>query len=302
MTPLFIGSGVALVTPFDRDGKINYTRFKQLIEFQIANNTDAIIVCGTTGEGSTVTTDERLSLFELASETVNHRVPVICATGSNSTSFSLNLAKEAEKLDIDAHMTVTPYYNKTSQSGLISHYYKLADNLEKPIIVYNVPTRTGMNIKPETYKKLSMHENIIAVKEADTNISKLIKSLVLCEDKLHFYIGNDDLISVAMSLGCYGVISVLANIMPSFTHETAISGYYKKCDKCSNLQKKAMNLIECLFMDVNPIIIKEVMNRFGFDVGSCRLPLGKANEKLGDIIDVIIHEYKDYIIKDKEKL
>ena len=152
MTPLFIGSGVALVTPFDRDGKINFSKFKQLIEFQIANDTDAIIVCGTTGEGSTLTTDERLSLFESAVKIIKGRVPVICGTGSNSTSFSLTLAKEAEKLGIDAHLMVTPYYNKTSQSGLVSHYFKLADNLKKPIIIYNVPTRTTHD-RPVNFKK-----------------------------------------------------------------------------------------------------------------------------------------------------
>ncbi|MGN1418615.1 MAG: 4-hydroxy-tetrahydrodipicolinate synthase [Acutalibacteraceae bacterium] len=295
MTPLFIGSAVALVTPFDRDGKINKERFKELIEFQIANDTDAIVVCGTTGEGSTLTTDERLSLFETASQAVNHRVPVICGTGSNSTSFSLNFAKEAEKLDIDAHLIVTPYYNKTSQSGLVSHYYELADNLKKPIIVYNVPTRTGMNIKPETYKKLSQHENIVAVKEADSNIPKLIKSLVLCENKLNFYIGNDDLISVAASLGCLGVISVLANIMPKFTHEMTLKGIEGNCTECAKMQKIAMNLIECLFMDVSPTVIKEVMCRCKIDVGNCRLPLGKTDENANDIIDAVIAEYKTYI-------
>ncbi|MGN0468180.1 MAG: 4-hydroxy-tetrahydrodipicolinate synthase [Acutalibacteraceae bacterium] len=298
MTPLFIGSAVALVTPFDRDGKINKERFKELIEFQIANNTDAIVVCGTTGEGSTLTTDERLSLFETASQVVNHRVPVICGTGSNSTSFSINFAKEAEKLDIDAHLIVTPYYNKTSQSGLVSHYYKLADNLRKPIIVYNVPTRTGMNIKPDTYKKLSLHDNIIAVKEADSNIPKLIKSLVLCENNLNFYIGNDDLISVAASLGCLGVISVLANIMPKFTHEMTLKGIAGNCTECAKMQKTAMNLIECLFMDVSPTVIKEVMCRCKIDVGNCRLPLGRTDENTNDIIEAVLSEYKTYITEE----
>ena len=295
MAPIFIGSGVALVTPFDKDGKINYSRFKELIEFQIANHTDAIVVCGTTGEGSTLTVSERLILFELAVETVRHRVPVICGTGSNSTSFSLDFAKEAEQLDIDAHLSVTPYYNKTSQSGLITHYYTLADNLKKPVIVYNVPTRTGMNILPETYKKLSFHDNIIAVKEADTHISKLIKSLVLCEDRLDFYIGNDDMISVAASLGCKGVISVLSNILPSYTHELALSGVNGDCTKCAVMQKRVMDLIECLFMDVSPIIIKEVMSRCSLDVGSCRLPLGQADERSKDIISTVLTQYKDLI-------
>lgn len=295
MAPLFIGSGVALVTPFDKDGKVDYSRFKTLIEFQIANNTDAIVVCGTTGEGSTLTVTERLNLFELAADTAAGRVPIICGTGSNSTSFSLDIAKEAEQLDIDAHLSVTPYYNKTSQNGLIAHYYTLADNLAKPIIVYNVPTRTGMNIQPETYKKLAEHDNIIAVKEADANISKLIKSLVLCEDKLDFYTGNDDLISVSTSLGCKGVISVLANILPSFTHEMTISGVNGECAKCAQMQKRSMELIECLFVDVSPMPIKEVMNRCGLNVGNCRLPLSMADERCGDIINAIVKEYAQEI-------
>lgn len=295
MTPLFIGSGVALVTPFDKDGKIDFEQFIKLIEFQIANGTDAIIVCGTTGEGSTLTTDERLSLFETAVETAKHRVPILCGTGSNSTSFSISLAKEAENYDIDGHLIVTPYYNKTSQSGLISHYYKLADNLSKPIIVYNVPTRTGMNIKPETYKVLSEHQNIVAVKEADSNIPKLIKSLVLCRDQLHFYIGNDDLISVAMSLGCLGVISVLANIMPGFTHKMTTEGYKGNCAMCAKMQKQAMELIECLFMDVSPTVIKEVMTRCGLDVGYCRMPLGRTDKNQNDIIEAVLKEYKSLI-------
>lgn len=295
MAPLFIGSGVALVTPFDKDGKINYSRFKELIEFQIANNTDAIVVCGTTGEGSTLTVSERLKMFKVASDTIKKRVPLICGTGSNSTSFSLNFAKEAEHFDIDAHLSVTPYYNKTSQSGLIKHYFTLADNLNKPIIVYNVPSRTGMNITAQTYKSLSYHNNIIGVKEADTNISKLIKSIVLCDGRLDFYIGNDDHISVATSLGCKGVISVLANILPSYTHKMAYEGVTGNCPLCASMQKKIMDFIECLFMDVNPIIIKEVMNKCGFDVGSCRLPLVDTAESYKDIIDSVILRYKEIL-------
>lgn len=277
MTPLFIGSGVALVTPFDKDGKINFELFKKLIENQIANKTDAIIVCGTTGEGSTLTVEERLNLFEVADSVIKKRVPLICSTGSNSTSFTLDVAKEAEKCGADAHLMVTPYYNKTSQQGLIDHYYTIAEALSKPVIVYNVPSRTGMNIKPETYKSLSLHENIVAVKEADTNISKLIKSLVLCSDNLDFYVGNDDLISVATSLGCKGVISVLANIMPTYTHEMTIAGIEHDCEKCAVMQKNTMDFIENLFIDVNPIPIKAAMKLAGIDVGGCRLPLSELS-------------------------
>ncbi len=284
MTPLFIGSGVALITPFDKDGKINFKLFKKLIENQIANKTDAVVVCGTTGEGSTLTVEERLELFSVASETINKRVPLICGTGSNSTSFTLDVAQEAEKCGIDAHLMVTPYYNKTSQRGLIEHYYTLADKLQKPIIVYNVPTRTGMNIKPETYKKLSEHDNIIGVKEADTCIPKLIKSIVLCEDKLDFYCGNDDLVSVCTSFGFKGVISVLANIMPKYTHSMAMLGANNKCKECAKMQKDVMELVENLFIDVNPIPIKAAMRIAGIDVGQCRLPLSELSDDCKQIL------------------
>ncbi len=285
MTPLFIGSAVALVTPFDKDGKINFPLFKKLLEFQIANKTDAVVICGTTGEGSTLTVDERLSLFQTAVDTVRGRVPVICGTGSNSTSFTVDFAKRAEKYDVDAHLIVTPYYNKTSQKGLISHYYTIAEQLQKPVLVYNVPSRTGMNIQPSTYKALGEHENIIGVKEADTNISKLIKSLVLCEGKLDFYVGNDDLISVAMSLGCKGVVSVLSNVLPEYTHEMTLAGINGESKKCAKMQKDIMSLIECMFLDVNPIMVKEIMNRMGVEVGPCRLPLGKCDEKFYEIVE-----------------
>ncbi len=279
MKPVFIGSGVALITPFDKDGKINFERFEKLTEYQIENLTDAIIVCGTTGEGSTLTVYERLKLFTAAVETSKGRVPVIGGTGSNSTSFSLSLAKEAEKTGIDAHLMVTPYYNKTSQQGLIKHYYHLADSLEKPIIVYNVPSRTGMNILPETYKELSKHKNIIAVKEADSNIAKIIKSIRLCENNLDFYIGNDDMICPAMSIGCKGVISVLANIMPEFTHEMTLYGYEGNFNKCRAMQEKAIDLVNALFSDVNPIPVKEAMKHLGLDSGVLRLPLYEMSEK-----------------------
>lgn len=298
MKPIFIGSGVALVTPFDKDGQINYSRFKELIEFQIANNTDAIVVCGTTGEGSTLSVEERLKLFETAVETVNKRVPVIGGTGSNSTSFSLDFAKEAEKIGIDAHLSVTPYYNKTSQSGIVKHYFTLADNLDKPLIVYNVPSRTGMNISAQTYKKLSIHQNIIGVKEADTNISKLIKSIVLCSDNLDFYIGNDDLVSVATSLGCKGVISVLANLLPSYTHEMTISGVKGNCVKCADMQKTVMELIECMFIDVNPIMIKEIMSYCGLEVGKCRLPLVQNDDTNAAIVENIVGQYRNIIMQE----
>lgn len=284
MKPVFIGSGVALITPFDKDGKIDFRRFEKLIEYQIENKTDAIIVCGTTGEGSTLTVYERLNLFSRAVEIARGRVPVIGGTGSNSTSFSLSLIKEAEKTGIDAHLSVTPYYNKTSQEGLVKHYYALAEEAQKPIIVYNVPTRTGMNIAPETYKKLSEHNNICAVKEADSNIAKLIKSIKLCTDNLDFYIGNDDMICPAVACGCKGVISVLANVMPEFTHEMTVSAIKGNTEKCRRMQEDVIDLVEALFCDVNPIPVKCAMKNLGMDTGVLRLPLCDMSEEKKEVL------------------
>lgn len=279
MKPVFIGSGVALITPFDKDGKIDTRRFEKLVEFHIENKTDAIIVCGTTGEGSTLTVYERLNLFSTAVEVARGRVPIIGGTGSNSTSFSLSLIKEAEKTGIDAHLSVTPYYNKTSQEGLVKHYYALAEEAEKPIIVYNVPSRTGMNILPETYRRLSEHNNICGVKEADSNIAKLIKSINLCEDRLDFYIGNDDMICPAVACGCKGVISVLANIMPEFTHEMTVEGINGNTEKSRQMQMKVIDLIEALFCDVNPVPVKYAMKCLDMDTGVLRLPLCEMSEE-----------------------
>ena len=299
MNPVFTGSGVALVTPFSKDEKIDYNVFEKLIEFQIANNTDAIIVCGTTGEGSTLTVDERLSLFRFAAEKIKGRVPLICGTGSNSTSFTLDVAKEAEKSGADAHLMVTPYYNKTSQTGLIKHYYELADKLTKPLIVYNVPSRTGMNISPETYRKLSEHENITGVKEADTNITKLQKAIYLCEGKLDFYVGNDDMISVACAVGCKGVISVLANILPSYTHILAANGVSGKNKESLRMQNEVMELAQKLFCDINPIPVKEAMSMLSMCNKTLRLPLCNTSDENKNIIADVIEKYKYLINKEK---
>lgn len=280
MKPIFTGCGTAIVTPFKKDGEIDYECFIRLLEIQIKKHIDAIIVCGTTGEGSTLTVEEKLKLIEKASEVINKRVPLIAGTGSNSTSFALNLAKEAEKSEIDAHLIVTPYYNKCSQNGIIAHYFELAEKLEKPIIVYNVPSRTGVNILPETYKRLSEHRNIIGVKEADPNLAKLGKSIFLCEDKLDFYVGNDDLITAAASLGAKGVVSVLSNIAPGFTKEminSALTGNFKEA---STMQKKALELIDALFSDVNPIPIKEAMLHLNLCENTMRLPLCNMSPSL----------------------
>lgn len=299
MNHVFTGSGVALVTPFSEDGKIDYEVFGKLIEFQIANNTDAIIVCGTTGEGSTLTVEERLSLFRYAAEKIRGRVPLICGTGSNSTSFSLDIAAEAEKCGADAHLMVTPYYNKTSQNGLIKHYFKLADNLSKPVIVYNVPTRTGMNIMAETYVKLAEHENIVGIKEADTDIIKLQKSIDLCKDKLDFYVGNDDMIAVACAVGCKGVVSVLSNILPSYTHNMTIEGVNGNNVECLDMQNRIMKLAQVLFCDVNPVPVKLVMEFLGLCKSTVRLPLCFTDDEKKRKLFDITQEYKYLFLNEK---
>ena len=278
MKSLFSGSCTALITPFLNNGEIDYETFGKLIEYQIENETKALVICGTTGVGSTLTVEEKLHLFDVAVKKARKRVPIIAGTGSNSTSFALNLAKEAEKREIDAHLIVTPYYNKASQKGIIEHYFALADNLRKPIIVYNVPSRTGVNISPETYSILSEHNNIIAVKEADTSIAKLIKSMYLTKDKLDFYVGNDDIITVGASLGCKGVISVLSNIAPRFTAEMAQTGINGNIKASAQMQKQAIGLIEALFLDINPIPVKAAMKYLKICEDTMRLPLSSMNE------------------------
>ena len=279
MNPLFIGSCVALVTPLHEDQTVDFDQLTKLIEFQITNKTDAVVVCGTTGEGATLSLAEREAVFAHAVRVVKGRVPVICGTGSNSTSFALETSKIAESSGADAHLIVTPYYNKTSQQGLVRHYFTLADALTKPVIVYNVPSRTGMNIRPETYSALAQHPNIVAVKEADPDLSKLAKSITLCGAGLTFYSGNDDLAVPACALGCKGTVSVLANLLPRESHELNLAAVNGGIAKAAALQKKVLPLIDALFCTVNPMPVKYAMNRCGLSVGPCRLPLVTPTEK-----------------------
>ena len=274
----FIGAGVALVTPFREDMSIHFALFDRLIDFQLENETDAVVVCGTTGEGSTLTTKERAALFARAAERIEKRVPLICGVGSNSTSFCLQNAKEAEQNGADYHLIVTPYYNKTSQTGLIRHYFTLADALQKPIIVYNVPSRTGMNIRPETYEALSKHENIVAVKEADPDIAKLTESIARCGENLTFYSGNDDLSAAACTVGCKGTISVLSNVFPKFAHDLNTLAASGDIAQAAALQRQAVQLNKALFCDVNPMPVKYALEVLGYAVGSCRQPLTELNE------------------------
>ncbi len=269
----FSGAAAALVTPFRKDMSVNYELFETLIEYQLENETAAVVVCGTTGEGATLSVHERAELFRRAAEKVNGRVPVICGVGSNSTSFCLQTAKTAENCGADYHLIVTPYYNKTSQQGLIRHYYTLADALTKPIIVYNVPSRTGMNIQPSTYEALSGHENIVAVKEADPDIGKLTESIARCGNALTFYSGNDDLTAAACAVGCKGTVSVLSNVFPRFTQTLNMLAVNGDSAKAAAMQRQAVALNKALFCDINPMPVKYALEVLGLPVGGCRLPL-----------------------------
>jgi 4-hydroxy-tetrahydrodipicolinate synthase len=270
---LFTGAGVAIITPFNEDQSVNYDRFAQLVEDQVKNGTDAIVVCGTTGEAKTLSTEEHINVIKLCVEVANHRVPVIAGAGSNDTHYAVKLSNEAEKCGVDALLSVTPYYNKTSQRGLIAHYNYIADRVSAPMILYNVPSRTGVNIKPETYAELAKHPRIIATKEANGNISEIAQTAALCGDELTIYSGNDDQATAIMSLGGKGVISVLSNVVPGVAHD--IVQKYLDGDYIGSreLQLKYLDLCNALFMDVNPIPVKEAMNLMGMDVGECRLPL-----------------------------
>lgn len=288
----FIGTGAALVTPFREDYTVNYELFDRLIDFQLENGTDAVVVCGTTGEGATLTIKERMALFQRAADRINGRVPLICGTGSNSTSFCLETAKEAENRGADYHLIVTPYYNKTSQQGLLRHYFTLADALQKPVIVYNVPSRTGMNIRPETYEALSKHDNIVAVKEADPDIGKLTESIARCGDRLTFYSGNDDLSAAACAVGCKGTISVLSNVFPRFAHDLNTLAVNGKTAEAAAMQQQAVALNKALFCDVNPMPVKYAMEVLGYPVGGCRLPLVSLSDSAKRMVEEAVSTFR----------
>lgn len=275
---IFTGAAVAIITPMNEDGSVNYEVFGQLIDFQIENGTDAIVVCGTTGESATLNHEEHVKVIEYCINKVAGRVPVIAGTGSNDTAYAVELSLEAERLGADALLMVTPYYNKASQQGLITHYLTVADQVSLPIILYNVPSRTGCNITPETCAVLAKHKNIVAIKEATGNISQVAKIAALCGDEMDIYSGNDDQIVPIMSLGGKGVISVLSNVAPKQAHD--ICAKYLEGDVAGSLalQLEYLDLCNDLFIDVNPIPVKEAVEMMGFKVGSCRLPLVAMSE------------------------
>ncbi|MBR5923057.1 MAG: 4-hydroxy-tetrahydrodipicolinate synthase [Clostridia bacterium] len=272
---VFTGVGTALVTPMCDDYSVDYNRLESLVNEQIEGGVDALIICGTTGEKSTLRYDEHVRVIEVAANAACGRVPIVAGTGSNDTVYSVELCNDAKSVGADAFLMVAPYYNKTSQAGLVAHYNYIADRVERPIILYNVPSRTGIAIKPETYKELSKHPNIIAVKEANGDLSSVAKTRYLCGDDLDIYSGNDDQTVPIMSLGGIGVISVLSNIAPKAMHDICVDCLNGDFKKASAAQLKYTGLMNALFSDVNPIPVKEAMNILGMNVGPCRLPLYK---------------------------
>lgn len=275
---VFTGVGTALVTPMNEDYTVNFNRLASLVDEQIKGGVDALIICGTTGEKSTLRYDEHLRVIEVAAKSAGGRVPIVAGTGSNDTVYSVELCRDAASVGADAFLMVTPYYNKTSQAGLVAHYNYIADRVELPVILYNVPSRTGVGIKPETYKELSRHQNIVAVKEANGDLSSVAATKYLCGDDLDIYSGNDDQTVPILSLGGIGVISVLSNIAPKTMHDICIDFFNGDTKKAAADQIKYTGLMNALFSDVNPIPVKEAMNLLGLNVGPCRLPLYKMNE------------------------
>lgn len=273
---LFQGCGTAISTPFDKNG-VNFKEFEKLVENQIQNKVDAIIVCGTTGEASTMTTEEKIATIECAIKTSQGRVPIIAGSGGNNTKQVVEYSKRLENLGIDALLIVTPYYNKCTQNGLIKHYQEIAENVSLPIILYNVPSRTGVNIEPKTCFELSKIENIVAIKEASGNLSQVAEIAHLCGNNLSIYSGNDDQILPVLSLGGIGVISVLSNIMPEYTHNMVQNFLDGNISMATKMQLDAIPLIKALFSEVNPIPIKSALNLLGYNFGVPRLPLTELN-------------------------
>ncbi len=291
MKKLFEGSGVALVTPF-KDGKVNYEKMGELIEWHIANKTDAIIVCGTTGESATMTDEERKTTIKFVVDKVNKRIPVIAGSGSNNTAYSIELSKYCQSVGVDGLLIVTPYYNKSTQDGLIKHYTTIANSVDLPIILYNVPGRTGVNIKPSTVERLSKVENIVAIKEASGDISQVAEIARLCGEDFTIYSGNDDQIVPILSLGGSGVISVLANVLPKETHDIVEKYLSGDVQESRKLQLSVNELVSSLFIEVNPIPVKAAMNLMGMEAGELRLPLTDISKQNLEILRNNMMKYR----------
>lgn len=286
--PIFTGSGVAIVTPFTDDG-VDFEKLGELIEFQIREKTDAIVICGTTGEASTMPDDEHISVIEYAVHKTAKRIPVIAGTGSNDTRHAIHLSKKAQDVGADAVLSVTPYYNKTTQKGLYEHFKVIAQNIDIPMILYNVPSRTNLNINPETVKALSEIDNIVGLKEC--NLNQVGDIINLCGSSFTIYSGEDGLVVPLLSLGGKGVISVMANIIPRDTHDIAARFLAGDIEGSRKLQLQTLNLIKALFVEVSPIPTKAAMNLMGLNVGKCRMPLVDASEKSIELLRIALKEY-----------
>ncbi len=287
---LFKGCGTALITPFTNDG-VDFEELRKLIEFQILEGIDSLIICGTTGESSTMSLEEKKSVIDFSIKIANGKVPIIVGTGGNNTKDVINLSKYAESVGADGLLLVTPYYNKTTQNGLIAHFTEIAKSVSIPIILYNVPSRTGLNIEPETCLELSKIPNIVGIKEASGNISQVAKIANLCQDNLAIYSGNDDQIVPILSLGGLGVISVLSNIYPKYVHDLVMDYLTGNWQKATASQVYAIPLINALFSEVNPIPIKYAVNKIGFKAGLPRLPLVELSDKNKEKIDLIMKNW-----------
>lgn len=288
---IFTGAGIAIITPFNTDGSINYDKLGEIIDYQIENGTDAIVICGTTGEASTMTDDEHRDCIRFAVKHTAGRVPVIAGAGSNDTKYAVELSKEAEEAGADALLHVTPYYNKTTQNGLIAHFTAIADSVNIPIVLYNIPGRTGMNMDVSTVKELAKHRNIAAIKEASGNISYAAKLIAECRDDIDIYSGNDDMIVPLMSLGAKGVISVLSHVLPKQTHDMVQLCLENNFAEATKLQIEYLDLINSLFIEVNPIPVKEAMNMMGWDTGNCRLPLCEMTDEHKAVLRTALNKH-----------
>lgn len=289
---VFTGAGVAIVTPFHEDGSVNYDKFAEIIEEQITKGTDAIIVCGTTGESACLSEEEHVDVVKFCIERVNHRIPVVAGTGSNCTDTAVHLSKDAESYGADAVLTVSPYYNKATQNGLFAHYKKIADSIKIPMILYNVPSRTGCNIAPETVVRLCKEvSNVAGVKEASGNISQVVKLMSMSDGKVDLYSGNDDQIVPLLSVGGLGVISVLSNVAPKQTHDICQKFFDGDVAGAAKAQLDAIPLIDALFCEVNPIPVKTAMNLLGKGVGPLRMPLSPMEPQNVEKLKKAMTEY-----------
>ena len=288
---IFKGVGTAIITPFTKDDEVNFEEFGKIIEYQIKNKVDSLIVCGTTGEASTMTLEERKETIKFAVQKANGRVPIIAGTGGNCTKNVAEMTKFAESVGVDAALIVTPYYNKTTQEGLIEHYKNVASATKLPIILYSVPSRTGVNILPQTCKELSKIENIVAIKEASGNISQVAEIKNLCGDDLNIYSGNDDQITAILSCGGIGVISVLSNIIPEYTHNIVEDFMCGNVKKSIDAQINVIPLIKALFCEVNPIPVKKATEYMGLSNGKVRMPLSDMDPAKAEVLKKAMIEY-----------